>query len=432
VSEAVATSAPTRRSSPGRVILAGATGNFVEWFDFTLYGFSAVVIAATFFPADDGAAALLGTFAIYGVAFLARPLGAVVFGRIGDRRGRKNALSASVLLMGLATAAMGVLPSWDSVGVLAPILLLTCRLLQGLSAGGEYTGALTFNLEHAPPHRRALYTSFVGASTMLGTAAGTVTVVVVQVLAADGFAAGAWRWPFVVGGLLSLVALFLRLGVDETPVFRATAKAPRVGLRELVRRHWRTLLVSGCYFAVLGLVTHMFLGYMPTYLTAVAGVPSSTTLTIITGLTLFAAVLGLAFARLADRYGRRPFLRSGAVAAVVLIVPAYLLMGTGGTVAVVAGLFVLLMIVGLLGAGALAVLEMMPAEVRYSGVALPYNVAYAIFGGTAPLVGQLLLDGTGSLLAPAYYATAIALLGLPVLIRGIPETRRADLRTGVV
>jgi MHS family proline/betaine transporter-like MFS transporter len=435
VAETVAKAREARRRSPARIVLAGAAGNFVEWFDFTLYGFSAAVIAATFFPADRASAALLGTFAIYGVAFVARPLGAVVFGRIGDRLGRRTALSASVLLMGAATAAIGLLPGWASIGVAAPVLLLVCRLLQGFSAGGEYTGAMTFSAEHAPPGRRALWMGLVVGSTMLGAAGATLTVVLFQAVAGDAFAAGGWRWTFVVAGLLSLVALVLRLGVDETPVFTELREAePKPGrsFGYLLCTYWRSLLVLLCYFGVTGVVTHMFLGYLPTYLGQAAGISSSTALTIITGLTLFAAVAGPVFGAVGDRIGRRPLVRAGALGAVVLTVPAYLLIGTRSMGAIVVAMFVLLLVVSLLGAGAMAVLEMLPADVRFSGVALPYNVAYAVFAGTAPLVSQLLVDTSGSLLAPAFYATALALVGLPVILRGIPETRGIDLRTGIV
>jgi MHS family proline/betaine transporter-like MFS transporter len=272
-------------------------------------------------------------------------------------------------------------------------------------------------------------------STMLGVTGATLTVVLFQAVAGDAFAAGGWRWTFVVGGLLALVALVLRLGVDETPVFtelREDEPKPGRSFGYLLRTYWRSLLVLLCYFGVTGVVTHMFLGYMPTYLGQAAGVPSSTALTIITVLTLFAAVAGPVFGAVGDRTGRRPLVQAGALGAVVLTVPAYLLIGTRSMVAIVVAMFVLLLVVSLLGAGAMAVLEMLPADVRFSGVALPYNVAYAVFAGTAPLVSQLLVDLSGSLLAPALYATALALVGLPVILRGIPETRGIDLRTGVV
>lgn len=410
-------------------------GNFVEWFDFTLYGFTAAVIAATFFPAESGSAALLGAFAIYGVAFVARPLGAVVFGHIGDRAGRRFALTLSILLMGGATAAMGLLPGWSSIGVAAPILLLVCRLVQGFSAGGEYTGALTFSTEHAPKGRRAFWMGFIGASTSLAAASATLTVVIAQLVAGPAFAAGGWRWAFVIGGLLSLVAFFLRLGVDETPVFEKArserAEGTRTGgFRVLFRDHWRPLLVIFTFFSAVGLITHMFLGYLPTYIGKAAGVSSSTSLFLITGVTLAGALLAPVVGLVIDRWGRRPILRIGFVSAAIGIIPAYLLMGTGSIALLALALLFLFLVVGLVGAGAISVLEMLPAAVRFSGVALPYNVAYAVFGGTAPLVSQALVEGTGSLLAPAFYATAVVLIALPILLRGIPETKDSDLVTG--
>ncbi len=423
--------APT--SSGRRVILAGATGNLVEWFDFTIYGFSAAVIAKVFFPPDAGTAALLGTFAVYGVAFLARPLGAVFFGRLGDRLGRRSALGVSIVTMGAATAAISLLPGWDAVGVAAPVLLLAARLVQGFSAGGEYTGALTFTVEHAPANRRGLWLSLVSASTWLGVAGATVTVVTVQSLAGDAFATGAWRWPFAIGGLVSLVGLFLRLRVDETPVFaELEAKREQVArpFRELVRGHWRTLLVLFVYYAAMGVLAHMFLGFMPTYLGLAAGVTDTTSLWITTALALLAVITTPILGMLMDRVGRRPIARAAAVGAVVVCVPAYLLIGTGSIPAIVVALLAMLVVVGLLDMISLAVLELYPASVRFSGMALPYNLAYALFAGTAPLVGQFLVDTTGSLLSPAWYATALGLIALPVLLRWIPETRSADLRTG--
>lgn len=412
------------------VLFASSVGNFVEWFDFTLYGYTAGVLALTFFPPGDKTAALLGTFAVYGVAFIARPLGAVVFGRIGDRRGRRASLSLSIILMGAATAAMGLLPGWSSAGVLAPVLLLCCRLVQGFSAGGEYTGALTFTVEHAPDGRRAWYMGLVGSSTMLGAVGATAVALLFRSMFGDRFAAEGWRWMFVLAGAVALVGLVLRLRVDESPVFtemRAQA-APARPFRELVRGHWRTLLVLFVYFAVLGLLTHMFLGYLPTYLSEAIGMPSGTVLALTTAANLASIPVALWLCVLADRHGRRLQIRLGALAAVVLIVPAYLLIGTGSLVAVVVALLAFVFAVSLLQMGALSVLELYPTSVRFSGMALPYNLAYAVFGGTAPLVSELLVNGTGALIAPAIYASAVALIALPILVKGIPETKGTSLR----
>src|SRR5262245_7431513 len=319
-------SPPLPTVSRRRVLLASSVGNFVEWFDFTLFGFTATVLATVFFPPGDDVAALLGAFAVYGVAFFARPLGAYVFGRIGDRRGRRTALGLSIVLMGAATAAIGVLPGWSQAGALAPALLLACRLVQGFSAGGEYTGALTFSVEHAPDGRRAWYVGLVGASTWLGTVGATLTVVIFQNVSGEAFASGGWRWPFIIGGLISVVGLFLRLRVDETPVFtdvQEKAEQVKRPFRELVHGYWRTLLLLFAYFAVVGVLTHMFLGYMPTYLQKATGMSATTVLTITTVLNVVSIPVTLWLALQADRHGRRPLVRIGAVAAVVVVVPAY-------------------------------------------------------------------------------------------------------------
>lgn len=416
-----------------RVLFASSLGNFVEWFDFTLYGYAASVIALTFFPPGNQTAALLGTFAVYGVAFIARPLGAVVFGRIGDRRGRRSSLSLSIILMGAATAVMGILPGWSSVGALAPVLLLGCRLVQGFSAGGEYTGALTFTVEHAPDNRRAFYMGLVVSSTMLGPVGATGVALVFRSAFGDRFAVDGWRWMFVLAGVVALVGLVMRMRVDESPAFEEmrerAAKVPTRPFRELLRGHWRTLLVLFVYYAVLGLLVHMFLGYLPTYLSQAIGMPTGTVLALTTAANLVFLPVALTLSVLADRHGRRIQVRLGAIAAVVLIVPAYLLIGTGSLAAVAMALLAFVFAVCLLQMGALSVLELYPTSVRFSGMALPYNLAYAVFGGTAPLVSELLVTGTGALIAPAIYASVVALIALPVLLKGIPETKGASLRT---
>ncbi|MEU7003836.1 MFS transporter [Nonomuraea sp. NPDC046570] len=426
------TSSITDRTSGKKIIIASGIGNFVEWFDFTLYGYSAVVIAQVFFPPDDGAAALLATFAVYGVAFLTRPAGAIFFGRIGDRLGRRGALALSILLMGGATAAIGLIPGYATIGVAAPILLLICRLLQGFSAGGEYSGAVTFTVEHAPGQGRGMWLALLGISTTLGTVGATATVLGFRLgLGEEGFTAGGWRWPFLIGGLISLVGLYLRTKLAETPAF-AEVEPEQRPLTELVRGHWRVMLVVLVYFAFVGVFTHIVLGYMPTYLMKAVDLDQTTALYLTTGLMLIGVPLAPLLGLVVDRVGRRPLIRIGVLGGVLATVPAFLLMGTGNMVAVSAGLLVLLVVIfGTNAAGTLAVLEMYPTKVRFSGMALPYNVAYALFAGTAPLVSEGLIGATGSLLAPAFYATAIAVVACPILFRGIPETRGGDLRTGV-
>lgn len=420
-------------SSGKKIILACAIGNFVEWFDFTLYGFSVTVLATVFFPPGNRTAALVAAFAIYGVTFLARPAGAVFFGRLGDRRGRRTALASSIVVMGAATGAIGLIPGYQTIGLLAPLLLLLCRLAQGFSAGGEYTGAATYVIEHAPSNRRGFWVLLALTSTTLAAAAATGTVLVFRLVAADTFAAGGWRWPFVIGGLLAMVGVYLRLRLDETPVFKAAAAEREREvrpLRELWRNHRRTMLVLVVYFAYVGVLTHMFLGYLPSYLDVAVGIDPTVALYAILAVevvwVLCTPLLGL----IVDRVPRRPLLRVGAVGGLVAVVPAYLLIGTGNVLAIGVGLLMMMLPVATMSACLLAVLEMYPAAVRFSGVALPYNVAYALFAGTAPLVSETLIGASGSILAPAFYATAIALIAVPILFRAVPETRHADLRYG--
>ncbi len=421
------------KSLARRVVAACATGNFIEWFDFTLYGFSSVIIASVFFPGDNQTAALLGTFAIYGVAFLARPVGGVVFGRLGDRVGRRAALSVSIVLMGIATAAIGLLPGHATIGVFAPVLLLLCRLLQGFSAGGEYTGALTFTAEYAPDGRRGLWAGFVGSFSMIGSAGATLMIVIFQSISPEAYAAGGWRWTFVIGGAVALIGLYLRLKLDETPVFKEVMNQPDEvrPLGEMLRVHARKLLVLFAFFSFAGVAGHILLGYMPTYLTKTVHIPARTTLWISMGTLLVGAVALILGSALSDRIGRRPLVLAGVACGVILNVPAYLLMGTGSLFWVIVAQLLVLVPTALATSGMMAMLEIFPAGARFTGMALPYNLSYALFAGTAPLVSQLLIDVTGSVISPAVYASVVALIVLPIMYTGIPETKHVSLRDGV-
>lgn len=419
-----------------RALFAASAGNFVEWFDFTLYGFTAVTLAAVFFPPDSGTSALLAVFAVYGSAFIARPAGALFFGIMGDRLGRRGSLSLAIGLMGLATAAIGLLPSYATIGAAAPALLFACRLIQGFSAGGEFTGAATFAVEHAPPGRRPLYLAILGGSTSLGLVGATVTILAYRSMGAEAFDGGGWRWPFLIAGALAIVGLLLRLGVEETPVFKAIAAqnqetTRRFPLRELLTQQHRNLVTLFVYFACLGVLNHMMLGYMPTYLVVSAGISTNTALVLTTIAMVIPFPVAIALSGIVEKVGRRPFVRLGAAGTAFALIPCYLLIGTGNLLVIGAALVILMLGASMLTTGLLSILELLPGQLRYVGTAVPYNLAYAVFAGTAPLVSQALVDSTGSILAPAFYGTAIALIACPFIFRGIPETKGADLRTGL-
>ncbi|MDV7133914.1 MFS transporter, partial [Williamsia muralis] len=352
------------------------------------------------------------------------------------RRPVESALALAIGLMGLATAAIGLLPSYATVGVAAPTLLLACRLIQGFSAGGEFAGAATFAVEHAPPGRRPLYLAVFAGSTSLGLVGATLTILAYRSMGADAFDGGGWRWPFLIGGALAIAGLLLRLGVEETPVFEAVAaqnqnSTRRFPMRELLVQHRRKVVTLFMFFACLGVLNHMMLGYMPTYLVMSAGISTDTALVLTTIAMVIPVPVVIALSGLVEKVGRRPFVRVGAVGTALALVPCYLLIGTGNLLVIGTALAILMMGASLLTTGLLPILELLPAQLRYVGTAVPYNLAYAVFAGTAPLVSQALVDSTGSELAPAFYGTAIALIACPFIFRGIPETKGADLRTGL-
>lgn len=424
------------RSSNLKVLGACISGTFVEWFDFALYGFSAATLAIVFFPEGNEGAALLGVVAIYGVTFVFRPLGGFFFGRLGDRLGRRSALSLSIVLMGVGTAGVGLLPGYETAGVLAPILLTVCRLLQGFAASGELTGAATFAAEYAPARRRGLFVNFVVSFGSIGTAGGTLVVLLFQ-LAPDTYAAGGWRAPFIIGGVLSLVGVYLRLRVEETPVFKEitkerseqAAKAPP--LRQVVRGHVRHMIVVFAIYTFAGIGFQTLAGYMPIYLTQSVGVSATVASAVGAGTFLLYAAVAILVGWLTDRVGRRRFVLFGVGASLVLMIPSYLLLGTGSLLAICLGqLFLLVPLATQQGGTSITVLELFPAGVRYTAVVIPYALAYAIFAGTAPLVTDLLVQAGGSLM-PAVYGTVVAAIVLPVVLLGLPETRGSSARHGL-
>ncbi|WP_265445766.1 MFS transporter [Flexivirga meconopsidis] len=405
-----------------RTVLGASAGNVVEWFDFLLYGLSATTIAMTFFPGENPSDGLLATFAVYAVAFAARPLGAIVFGRIGDRFGRRRALTASILIMGASTAAIGLLPSHESVGALAPALLLLCRLVQGFSAGGEFAGALTFAMEHLPG-RRGFWMGVVASSTWIGSVLATLTLLLLHYA---GAGANGWRYGFVAGGVLSLVGLVIRARLAETPTFtemKETGEVSKTPLRDALRDTKRLAVVL-VFFALTSVLGHMATGYLPTHLTKSVGLTPLRMLWSMAALFAMIAVLAPLIGYLTDQHGRRPLMLASVAFGTVTVIPAYLLLDHGGT----GGLWLALILfaigtAGVVSAGAVCVPELWPPHARYTGVGLTNQVGLAVFGGTAPLVSDWLVEVTGWSSSPSVYAVAVAIPAIVVLTMWLPETR---------
>src|SRR5919205_154505 len=415
-----------------KAVVAGSIGNFIEWYDFSVYGFFATVIAAQFFPSDDPVASLLATFAVFAVSFFMRPVGAFVFGHYGDRVGRRSTLAVAVILMGLATFMIGVLPTYGQVGVLAPILLVVARLLQGLSAGGEWSGSAAFMVEYAPEDRRGLYGSWQQFSVVAGLLVGSgVGGILGSVLPEEALNTYGWRVPFILGILVGLVGLYLRLRLEDTPAFRVIeekAEVESTPIKESFSTHYRESLIAIGFTIAWTVSYYILLTYMPTYLTSTLGYPLPLALTSnAIGLIVLMALIPLMGA-LSDRIGRKPLLIGFSALIALLTYPLFLLISQGTFLLVVLGQVLFGVIISLFsGPGPAALVEMFPTNVRYSALGISYNIAVAVFGGTAPFIVTFLISRTGNNLSPGFYLIAAAVITLVVVAR-MKETYGDPLR----
>ncbi|WP_037851004.1 glycine betaine/L-proline transporter ProP [Streptomyces sp. NRRL S-340] len=426
-----------------RAVKAASLGNAMEWFDFGIYSYLAVTIGHVFFPSGNGTVELLASFATFAVSFLVRPLGGMVFGPMGDKIGRKTVLAMTMIMMAIGTFAIGLIPSYSAIGFWAPALLIFFRLVQGFSTGGEYGGASTFIAEYAPDRRRGFFGSFLELGTLAGYvgAAGLVTLLT-TVLGSGGMESWGWRVPFLVAGPIGLVGLYLRLRLDETPAFqkledasvhRASEAASAVettakgDIAKIFRQYWPSLVLCVCLVGAYNITDYMLLSYMPTYLSDELGYSETNGLLILIGTMVVLMLLINQVGRLSDRIGRKPVLMTGMLGFLLLSVPAFLLVGQGGAVAVAAGMLMLgLSLVCMLGTMSAALPALFPTEVRYGSLSIGYNLATSLFGGTTPLVITALISATGSELMPAYYAMAAALVGV-VSVACMKETARRPL-----
>lgn len=415
-----------------RVVAASFVGNFVEWFDYAVYGYLAATISTVFFPAADRTTGLLLTFAVFAVSFFARPVGGLVWGHIGDKVGRRSALSYSILIMSVATAAIAVLPTYALVGILSPVLLLLVRIVQGFSASGEYAGASSFLVEYAPPGRRGRYAAVVPASTAAGLLFGSLLAALLTGVLSDGqMHSWGWRLPFLLAAPMGLIGRYLRYRLEDTPVFRAleeTCEVARTPVFEIFRTHRRPLVLALGAALLNAVAFYVLLSYMPTYLSEELGfgeTESFLATTVALGTYIgFIFLTGIA----SDRFGRKTVLLSASALFVVFTVPAFMLLDTAGFV----GIVLLQIVLGgmlSLNDGTLPsfLAELFPTRVRYSGFAVSFNVANAVFGGTAPFVATLLISQTGSAIAPAWYLVAAAIVSA-VAVLASRETSRTPLR----
>jgi MHS family proline/betaine transporter-like MFS transporter len=404
-----------------RAIAASAIGNATEWFDYGIYAYGVTYISAALFP-GEAAEATLFALATFAISFLVRPLGGLFWGPLGDRLGRKSVLAFTILLMAGATFCVGLIPSYDSIGLWATGILIVLRMIQGFSTGGEYGGAATFMAEYAPDERRGFYGSFLEVGTLAGFSFGALLMLGFSLsLGEEAMRDWGWRLPFLVAGPMGFVGMYLRSKMEDTPVFREIemkgGKEAGAGteLKHLVSRYWKPLLVMSGLVIALNVVNYTLLSYMPTYLERRLGLSTQEALFVpIVGMLFMMVLLPFAGA-LSDRVGRKPLWWFSLIGLFLLVIPLYHVMEASFLGAILG--FAAL---GFLYAPQLATISatfpaMFPTPVRFAGFAIAYNVSTSLFGGTAPMVNSWMIERTGDPITPAYYMMIACLIGMAAL-----------------
>jgi MFS family permease len=429
-----------------RPILATSIGNMLEWYDFTVYALFAGDIAANFFPAANPGTQLVETFLFFGLGFVARPLGAVLIGNFGDRAGRKAALTLTILLMAAGTGVIALSPTYASIGLGAPVLLLLGRVLQGFSAGGEVGGATAYLLESAPVAQRGRAASWLEASMGMANILGALAAfLVTATLSAGQVAAWGWRLPFIFGLAIAPVGFWLRSTLDETPAFqaetaaRARAHSHKIPLIEIFRDHGRTLAVGFCVAVLWAVAVYVLMIFLPTY------VQRPETFNFSPREAFGASLIGnvpfvlgcVGFGILSDRIGRRVSLFWSAAALLVAILPLFLWLKadpTFGTLIVVQCI-VCILVASFVGVAPAALSEIFPTGVRSTGTSLVYNGAFTVFGGFAPTILTWLAQRHGSsIYSPFWYvmlAAGVALAAIPFL-HGNRDRAASPLEAGAL
>lgn len=433
------TATPTYDYKIGQVIVASSAGTMIEWYDFYLYGTLAVFFSTLFYPAGNPTVAFLASLATFGAGFAVRPFGAIVFGRVGDLVGRKYAFLVTLTIMGGATTAVGLLPTYEQIGIAAPIILVLLRLLQGLALGGEYGGAATYVAEHAPDNKRGYYTSYIQTTATLGFFLALAVVLATRLSVGDeAFKSWGWRVPFLVSALLLAVSFYIRLKLRESPLFsklKDAGKTSKAPIKESLgsKRNWKLILLAlfgatagqavvwytGQFYALYFLQQTLKLDYVTSYLIIAAALFIGTPFFIV-------------FGKLSDTLGRKKIMMAGCLLAALTYVPIYMAMNKFAnplnpvmlTVLVLIQVIYVTMVYGPIAA---FLVELFPAKIRYTSMSLPYHLGNGEFGGFTPLIASAIVAATGNIYAGLAYPIAIALLTFIIGSLYLPETNHVRI-----
>lgn len=423
----------------GHVIAASSAGTMIEWYDFYLYGTLAVFFSTLFYPAGNPTVAFLASLATFGAGFAVRPFGAVVFGRVGDLVGRKYAFLVTLTIMGVATTAVGLLPTYDQIGIAAPIILVILRLLQGLALGGEYGGAATYVAEHAPDHQRGYYTSYIQTTATLGFFLALAVVLATRLgVGEEAFKAWGWRIPFLLSALLLGLSLYIRVKLRESPLFsklKDAGKTSKAPIKDSFgnKRNWKLILLAlfgatagqavvwytGQFYALFFMQTALKIDYVTSYIIIAIALALATPFFIV-------------FGKLSDTFGRKKIMMAGCLIAALTYVPIYKAMShfadpTNHVMLVLLVFIQVIYVTMVYGPIAAFLVELFPAKIRYTSMSLPYHLGNGEFGGFTPLIASAIVAATGNIYAGLAYPIAIALMTFIIGSLYLPETNHVRI-----